>query len=145
MIYVPDVGQVETEEVNIVSLTDAGQNFGWSVFEGSACYEALACELGGHTPPVYEYPHEGTGCAVVGGLVYRGAGIPELGGHYFFGDYCFGWVRSFAFHEGRLSMERDWSESLGRLGHLTSFGTDGDGELLITNLEGEIWRIVEAP
>ena len=39
-LYVPDVGQEGSEEVNVVSLGDPGQNFGWSITEGTLCFRS---------------------------------------------------------------------------------------------------------
>jgi glucose/arabinose dehydrogenase len=141
LVYVPDVGQDGSEEINVVPIAEGGHNFGWSISEGSECFEAEGCDLEGQTLPALEYLHEGRGCAIVGGDVYRGEAIPELQGHYFFGDYCSGWVRSVAFVDGEVTMEHDWEEQLGKIPNLTSFGTDGNGEILITNLQGELWRL----
>ena len=52
------------------------------------------------TLPVVEYDH-GQGCSITGGYVYRGAAIPALQGHYFYADYCPGWVRSFRYRTAR--------------------------------------------
>ena len=54
------------------------------------------CSVAGLTLPVLEYGH-GEGCSVTGGLVYRGSAIPRLAGHYFYGDFCSGWIRSFVY------------------------------------------------
>lgn len=141
MVYVPDVGQELIEEINVVPWNDAGYNFGWSITEGSECFEASVCETNGQTLPMFEYRHDGYGCAVVGGEVYRGRAIPELHGHYFYADYCFGWVESQAYQNGEMTMKMDWREDLGRIDHISSFGTDPSGELYLTNLQGELWRI----
>jgi hypothetical protein len=143
-VYVPDVGQELVEEINVIPWTDTGYNFGWSITEGSYCFEASSCDIDGQTMPVFEYRHDGYGCAVVGGEVYRGEAIPELQGHYFYADYCFGWVESQAFQNGEMTMKMDWREDLGRIGSISSFGTDSDGELYVTNLQGEVWRIDRA-
>jgi hypothetical protein len=33
-------------------------------------------------------------------VVYRGAAIPEIRGHYFYSDYCSGFLRSFRLSDG---------------------------------------------
>ena len=142
LLYVPDVGQDTTEEINIVALGDGGTNFGWSETEGSSCFEDRECDPGDYTLPVLQYLHGARGCAIVGGQVYRGAAIPELHGHYFYSDFCRGWVRSLVYESGLITDESDWEPDFGRLGNVTSFGTDNEGELYITNLEGQLWKIV---
>lgn len=140
LVYIPDVGQETTEELNIVGITDGGIDFGWPITEGSGCFESDECDTEGLSMPIYEYGHEGVGCAIVGGQVYRGRAIPELEGHYFFSDYCSGWVRSFEYRDGAILSEREW-QGLKVTRLVTSFGTDQDGELYILSLGGGLWRI----
>ena len=52
LLYVPDVGQEDFEELNIVSLSGGGANFGWPVAEGPSCFEADECDLSEFTMPV---------------------------------------------------------------------------------------------
>ncbi len=94
-LWIADVGQGSWEEVNVVDVGDSGRglNFGWPVLEGTHCYANVPCDDAGTVVPVAEYSHS-DGCSVTGGFVYRGSAIPGLDGHYFFGDYCGGWVRS---------------------------------------------------
>jgi glucose/arabinose dehydrogenase len=141
LLYIPDVGQEEIEEIDIVDRHEAGLNFGWSITEGSSCYEATSCDIEGVTQPSYEYAHEGNGCAVVGGQVYRGRAIPELNGQYFFGDFCGGWVRSLQYADGEIVSTNLWSD-VGTHRLLTTFATDSDGELYFMNLDGGLWKIV---
>ena len=77
-----------------------GANFGWNLTEGRHCYASAGCDPTGFTLPVLEYAH-GEGCSITGGYVYRGAAIPALQGHYFYADYCQGWVRSFRLQDGQ--------------------------------------------
>ena len=142
LLYVPDVGQEAFEELNIVSLSDGDANFGWPVAEGPSCFEAQECNTSGFTMPVYHYPQGGSDCAIIGGSVYRGSAIPELDGHYFFSDFCGGWLRSLAYENGQVTKEKDWEPELGRLGTVTSFGTDAQGELYVTTFEGDLLKIV---
>jgi glucose/arabinose dehydrogenase len=141
-IYIGDVGQANAEEIDAVSLTPDGWNFGWPIMEGPDCWiEPAGCDTAGLTLPIASYSHA-DGCSVTGGVVYRGEAIPELTGHYFYADWCFGWVRSLLHLDGAVIQEADWSGQLGELGMISSFGVDGDGEILITTSEGLLGRIV---
>ncbi len=142
-VYIADVGQYEREEINIVPIDGAGANFGWSTREGDACFEAETCETAGLTDPALSIPHHRV-CAVVGGPVYRGDRIPALRGHYFYGDYCVGWIRSLVFDGDRIVSVHDWEKQLGSPGLLTTFGTDASGEILVATQEGRLYRIEPA-
>ena len=94
----------------------------------------------GFTKPVVSYNHE-VGCAVVGGIVYRGTAIPWLTGVYLFGDYCTGrvWALAGDADSGWLMLEvADLDQQL------SSFGTDANGEVLILTFDGPLRRLVDA-
>jgi len=110
--------------------------------EGSACYSASTCDRQGLELPAVEYDHAAGACSVTGGFVYRGAAIPEIAGHYFYSDYCGGWVKSFRYSSGTVADSRSWE--LGNLGSVTSFGEDASGELYIVSANGRVYRIVRA-
>lgn len=141
LMYIGDVGQTRWEEVDVVSLDSPGANFGWSDMEGAHCFAVPGCDPADYTLPVLEYDHD-NGCSVTGGVVYRGEAIPELTGTYFYGDWCFGWIRSFVFDDGTVSAATDWSEDFGRFGQPNTFGTDPAGEVLVATWDGQIHRIV---
>lgn len=143
MIYIGDVGQESWEEVNVVGLDAGGSNFGWPLMEGSSCFTLEDCASQTDLVlPTVEYGHD-EGCSVTGGYVYRGAAIPELQGHYFYGDWCNQWVRSFRSVGGEAIDHRDWSDVFGEIGQVASFGLDGRGELLIvTSDNGRVYRLV---
>ncbi|MGF1617494.1 MAG: PQQ-dependent sugar dehydrogenase [Acidimicrobiia bacterium] len=141
-VYIPDVGQEGSEEINVVPLGEAGRNFGWAVSEGSVCYGGGECDMSGHTLPVYQYLHDGNGCAIIGGQVYRGSLMRELDGHFFFADFCLGWVRSVVLDDSDVHLIVDWiTDREDRLGNVTTIGSDRHGELYVANLAGEIWRL----
>lgn len=138
VLYVADVGQRSIEEVNRTSIDDArGANFGWPVFEGSDCFKG-PCNLEDTEMPVVEYSHS-DGCSITGGFVYRGSAIPELAGHFFYGDYCSGWIRS-------LSPAGETFEWFGNDGSraITSFGQDAAGEIYVVTQNGSIFKIERA-
>jgi hypothetical protein len=93
--------------------------------------------------PVLEYDH-GEGCSVTGGYVYRGSAIPGLVGHYFYSDYCAGWLRSFRYTgDGAAADIREWT--IPNIGSVTSLGEDAAGELYILSGSGRVYRIEPAP
>jgi hypothetical protein len=140
-LYIGDVGQGSREEVNAVaSGAGGGQNFGWDDMEGTNCYEDSNCDSNPALRPVLDYGH-GSGCAVTGGYVYRGAAIPAVQGMYFYSDYCTGFVRSFRFTGTGITESFEW-DNLRRSGGVTSFGEDGRGELYIMTESGRLFRFV---
>lgn len=141
-IFIGDVGQAGAEEIDAVELLPEGYNFGWPVMEGFDCWlPAEGCDTGGKELPVTAYSHN-DGCSVTGGYVYRGSQIPEHYGHYFYADWCIGWVKSFELAGEQVLNARDWTDDLGSLGQVTSFGLDPASELLYTTFEGVLGRIV---
>lgn len=143
VLYVADVGQNEREEINAVPAGEAGANYGWNTMEGSACYQSSGCDMSGLTLPVVEYAHDGNVCSVTGGYVYRGSQLPQIAGHYFYSDFCTGFLRSFRLDGGRATDERRWN--VGSLGAVSSFGVGGDGELYVVNLTGSVSRLERRP
>ena len=142
VLYIADVGQGAREEVNAVPLGSAGVNYGWNVMEGTICYPSTAgCSTAGLHAPVLDYPHTGGACSVTGGLVYRGSQIPGIGGHYFYGDFCAGWVRSFRYRNGQAVDRVSWT--FGGVGTISSFGQDAQGELYLTSFtNGAVYKLV---
>ncbi len=137
-VYIADVGQSSWEEVHVLAADSGGANYGWNVMEGMHCYRANSCDMSGLVMPVVEYDH-GDGCSVTGGFVYRGSAIPELRGHYFYSDYCSGFLRSFRFASGTAADQQEWD--VGSLGSVLSFGQGADGELYILSGNGRVYRL----
>ena len=141
-LFIGDVGQGAWEEIDVVSIRDGGANLGWSRMEGAHCLGVSVCNADGDLVlPVHEYSHQ-SGCSVTGGYVYRGTAIPALTGHYLFGDYCAGTVSSFRFLNGQATDLTSWSNEIGDVGRILSFGTDADGEIYITSSNGRVYKIV---
>lgn len=137
-LYAGEVGQDRVEEITIIKL---GENHGWRVLEGTRCtgLGPGACTDPKFTPPIYEYPHVGSGCAgsVTGGYVYRGTAGTLTPGAYIFADYCFGTI---SVRENGV-VRQVFDTSLG----ITSFGEDEAGELYVCAGAGTIYRLVNAP
>jgi glucose/arabinose dehydrogenase len=138
--YLADVGGTQIEEVNYRPADDlGGENYGWDIREGTACYEQDPCDLDGAVDPVTEYTHD-FGCSVTGGYVYRGSAFPGLQGVYLFADYCSGLLWGL----GR-DADGEWTRSdpIETGFSLASFGEDEAGEIYVTDFGGGVlYRIV---
>ena len=125
LLYIADVGQDLHEEVDVVPASSAGLNYGWNVMEGLSCYNASTCNQTGFTLPLIDYGHNGP-CSITGGYVYRGSAIPAIRGHYFYSDYCAGFLKSLRYQDGVAVDQKDWGLTTAAV---TSFGVDFAGEL----------------
>jgi len=134
-LWVGDVGQDEWEEVDIVEL---GGNYGWNVKEGSSCYPRGNDCPGPYLDPVVEYSHR-EGDSITGGVVYRGAAIPELAGTYLYADAYQGKLWGLFFDEAGVAAP----ELLGTVsGFPVHFAEDADGEVYVVDyLDGNVFRI----
>ena len=142
-LYVADVGQGKWEEVSVSTAAAGvgrGVNFGWRMMEGPECFNPSPCNQSGLELPVVSYDH-GQGCSITGGFVYRGSAIPALQGHYFYSDFCAGFVRSFRLQDGAAADQFRWP-TLAPGANIPGFGRDAAGELYILATNGIVYRIV---
>ncbi len=139
LLYVADVGQSSFEEVSVVDAAVGGLNLGWNVMEGMSCFDDANCDQSGLVLPVLQYDNNAGNCSITGGYVYRGSDLSGLQGHYFYSDYCGGFLRSFRFNGGVAADERDWGLNLGAV---TSFGQDSAGELYVIVAAGAVLKVV---
>ena len=135
-LWLGDVGGGLREEINVIF---SGGNFGWNRLEGSLCAAGPGCDKSGRELPVAEYGRD-LGCAVMGGVVYRGSAVPALRGQYLFADFCSRRVWAMpaaggggAFAEIALSPRP-----------VVSFGVDADGEVYLLTFGGAALRIEAA-
>lgn len=143
VLWAADVGQSAWEAIHIV---EAGNNYGWSIIEGSHCYPpGTTCDTTGLEMPVFEYSHDEGRRSVTGGYVYRGSLNPSLEGLYIYGDFVSGhlWALDYDMEEEEVISNTE----LAGTGHnISSFGQDGDGELYVLAYEsGEIFRLLVDP
>lgn len=139
-LWIGDVGQGAWEEIDYLPATGdtgRGANLGWSEMEGAHPFED-----GSNPPdgvlPIFEYPNPDGGCAITGGVVYRGAANPDLQGAYLFGDFCQPQLRAIRQDGGRVVDERIFDVEVSSL---VSFGVDDDGEVYAVSLDGPIYRL----
>lgn len=134
-LWAGDVGQNLYEEINIVQ---KGGNYGWNRREGLHPFGAR-----GFGPrkdvlePIWEYHHE-VGKSITGGHVYRGKRLPELDGHYLYGDYVTTkmWALKYDDKAGRVVANRSIKD---KAKPILSFGEDEAGEVyfLTTTIDGK--------
>ena len=147
-LWVADVGQDTFEEVDKLPRgrhgrnAGRGANLGWSQMEGDQPFDG-GTEPADHTRPIFTYPHglnNQNGCAVIGGYVYRGSGVPGLTGAYVYGDLCKAHVRALVQRHGVVGDERDLGVDLGGAA-LIGFGEDSSGELYTLGDDGMVSRL----
>lgn len=138
-LWIADVGQNQWEEINFQPAgSPGGENYGWPIMEGTHCFQADTCDQSGLVLPVAEYSHD-LGCSVTGGYVYRGAAQPALQGVYFYGDYCTGRIWG-----GTPDGPGQWQsgELLDSGAQISSFGETEDGQVLVVDYGGSLYRLV---
>jgi glucose/arabinose dehydrogenase len=135
-LWIADVGQDTTEEVDHVRAGVGGLNLGWSCREGNRVFNASRCRAGVHyTAPVFTYDHS-VGNVIIGGFVYRGARFRSvLGGHYVAADNGAGKV----FESTPTGLA-----TVGTLANITGFGEDAGRELWAVTFDGGLWAMTGA-
>ena len=138
-LWIGDVGQGDVEEINKVSATEAGLNYGWRCYEGSEPFNLTGCPPSNElTFPIAEYDSNGGNCSVTGGYVYRGTTYPLLEGLYFYSDYCSGLIATID-ESGNVIDHGTFG------GGMASFGEDVNKELYIINIsQGAVYRIFDS-
>jgi uncharacterized repeat protein (TIGR03806 family) len=129
-VWVGQNGQDLWEQAYLVR---KGENYGWSVTEGS--HPFYPNRQAGPTPivmPTAEHPHSEFR-SLTGGIVYYGAKFPELRGAYLYGDYSTGQLWGIR-HDGQKVL---WHRQLAntRL-QITCISVDSHGEILIADHHG---------
>lgn len=130
-IWAADVGQDELEEIDLIV---KGGNYGWSILEGTSCYQATECDVTDLIAPFYDYGHSNNDKSVTGGYVYRGNELPTLKGYYIYGDFISGriWALDQA-GNNKLLLETGLS--------ISSFGIDENNELYLCSFDGKIYKL----
>ncbi len=144
-IWLPDVGEFNSEEINKVAHTDTGLNFGWRCYEGSLPYDLSNCPpIETLQFPLVEYAHVNNTnyrCSIIGGFVYRGIEFPAMQGKYIFADFCSSELGTLAFNGTDWDM--NFSSPFPSNG-FSGFGEDVNGELYVTAyLSGKVFKVVE--
>ena len=147
-LWITDVGQASWEEINQVPVDRGGVNFGWKAREGKHSYKGAAKPRGA-TDPIWEFPHADGRCAIIGGAAPTagpwspmpagvGAQLSDVASHFYFGELCTGRVYQLAqTSKGSLTVV-----DLGvKLSYITSISLGVQHELILTSLNGGIFRL----
>ncbi len=140
-VWIADVGQSQVEEINRISIAEAGVNYSWRCYEGEDAYNTSGCVAANEmTFPVATYFHTNGRCSITGGNVYRGTIYPNLQGKYIFADYCTDEI-------GLLDLENNsitWALDANGIG-IATFGEDFNKEMYVAGLfSGTIYKIVDS-
>jgi glucose/arabinose dehydrogenase len=142
-LWIGDVGQDRYEEIDHAT-TVGGRDFGWSCKEAFTTYNSNACTINGHARnwvhPTAAYSHganDSTGCAVIGGYVYRGPTYAWADGLYVFTDFCSATIWA----TGRTSAGYSTVVTGHGSGNPTGFGESDGGDLYLVNQNGHLYRV----
>ena len=149
-LVIGDVGQNAVEEIDFQHAdSTGGENYGWSIFEGTSCYSPPCPSPAAFVAPIHEYEHPPEeNRSVTGGYVYRGCALPDLHGTYFYAEWVAETISSFEIVGGAAVNHVDRTAELQPAtgtgtGSVSSFGEDVRGEIYLTDFYGgEVFKIV---
>ncbi|GAB4157243.1 MAG: PQQ-dependent sugar dehydrogenase [Planctomycetaceae bacterium] len=134
------VGDVGWEMWEMIYRIQRGGNYGWSLVEASQqVHPERQRGPSPVLPPTIVHSHTESR-SITGGFVYRGKRLPELNGHYIYGDYVTGKIWS-ARHDGKSIVEQQ--ELLDSPLQVICFGVDNSNELYVVGYGGTIHRLVK--
>lgn len=151
-LWLADVGQDLWEEINWIT---AGGNYGWSFREGSRPFQLRLDPAPAEAKlidPIFEYNH-GEGLSITGGMIYKGAGLPDLAGSYVYGDFVIGKIWSLKMDDaGKVQSNTllytspqtppdNPKKKPSVLVKPTAFCANAAGEMLVLDWNGAIYRI----
>ena len=138
-LWVGQNGQDLWEQVYLIR---KGENYGWSVKEGSHPFY-LERPTGPQpiTSPAAEH-HHSESRSLTGGIVYRGTLLPELAGCYIYGDYSTGKIWGVRHDGTEVTFHRELADTTLQI---TGFATNKAGELLVIDHGGGFYRLELSP
>jgi putative heme-binding domain-containing protein len=136
------IGDVGWESWESIYCGDRGANFGWNIVEGPQSVDPNGKR--GPTPivPAAQSISHPEGASITAGYVYHGRRLPELAGHFVFGDWetrkiWSARVKGTALEPRVLMAMTDL--------RIVAFAEDRDAELLVLDYEaGGVYRLVKS-
>ncbi len=127
-IWVGNNGQDLWETVYLLG---KGDNYGWSILEGThPFYPDRRAGPKPFAPPAAEH-HHAEARSLTGGVVYHGKLFPDLRGSYIYGDYSSGKIWAIALPPKGAKLPLVPREIADTNHQITGFALDHQGELLI--------------
>jgi uncharacterized repeat protein (TIGR03806 family) len=138
-------GEVGQDLWDMILKIEKGGNYGWSIKEGTHDFRPER-KLGPTPiiPPVVEHNHSEFR-SITGGFVYHGKKLPELEGHYIYGDYDTGRIWAFKYDAAKkkATEHRQLTDTTLRI---IGWGQDSDGEIVCMDfIDGGIYRLEKLP
>lgn len=139
-MWIGDVGQNAFEEINRSHRDSLATNYGWRCYEGNNPYNTTGCgAISNYRFPVVAYPNPSVGSSIIGGTVYRGEIFNSMKGYYFGVDFYSGKLFKIKFDS--LTYSYNISSQIISPNTISDFGETEDGELFVTSLNGNIYRV----
>lgn len=137
-VWVGTNGQDLWETAHLVR---KGENYGWSVYEGSHPFY-LERKRGPTpvVPPTIEHSHAEFR-SLTGGVVYYGDRLPELEGAYLYGDYSSGRIWGMKHDGQRVIWHRELADTQLMI---AAFRVIPGGHLIVADHGGGLYRLVPA-
>ncbi|QDU96468.1 PQQ-dependent sugar dehydrogenase [Lignipirellula cremea] len=138
-LWVGNNGQDLWEQVYLI---ERGANYGWSVVEGTHPFYRER-KQGPHplSPPAADHPHS-EARSLTGGVTYYGDKFPDLRGMYIYGDHSTGKIWGLLHTGKELLPPRELADTSLQI---TGFGLDTQGELVIVDYAGGLYRLEPTP
>lgn len=136
------VGDVGWELWEMIFRVDRGGNYGWSIVEGP---QPVRTEYQrGPTPiiPATVAHSHIESRSITGGFVYHGKSLAKLRGSYIYGDYVTGKIWSLPFDPKTKAVGQP-VELVDSPLQIITFGEETDGELLVVDYNGGIYRLAD--
>ncbi|MCB1227430.1 MAG: PQQ-dependent sugar dehydrogenase [Verrucomicrobiales bacterium] len=155
-LWCADVGQNLMEEINWIQ---RGGNYGWSYHEGRGTFvlrNEPDPEGAAFIEPILEYDHA-TGLSITGGITYHGKALSNLEGAYVYGDFVVGKIWALQANEDGSVASNTllYTSPIGEpeggkkkpkvMVKPTAFCADENGEIMVLDWNGGIYRITPAP
>jgi uncharacterized repeat protein (TIGR03806 family) len=138
-------GEVGQDLWEMIYIIQRGGNYGWSVREGRHPFRPDRPKGPGEfIEPIVEHPHHDFR-SITGGFVYHGTRLPELLGHYIYGDYDTGKIWALKWDAKARSVTANFELCDVQL-RAVDFGQTPDGEIFIVDfVGGQLHELAHAP
>ena len=134
------VGDVGWEQWEMIYRVRRGGNYGWALAEGPNPHvrRDVAAGPGAILAPMVALPHS-EAASITGGVVYRGGRLPGLRGAYVYGDWETGKFWALRHERDRLVSNEELCDTALKP---VSFALDPEGEMLLLDYNGGIYRFI---